>query len=113
MLNAGEKAFCQALVALKARDYQRATDYFDQAAPFFPGNQEFVLLKETTALLCAVKEELRQIEEDSLDPTTRRLRQIGRSDGGRHKARTEHDNERIEIEESYYYGQKDGLRPEE
>lgn len=87
MLNPSEKAYCQALQALKQRDFRRAAEYFGQAAPFFRDNQEFGLLRETTSLLVAVKEELRGHVAD--------------------------ESETIEIEEYFYYGKKDGLRAEE
>lgn len=58
MLNPSEKAYCQALLALKAKDYQRAHELFAEAAPGLKENQEFQLLKETTALLIALKRQL-------------------------------------------------------
>jgi hypothetical protein len=84
MLNAAEKAYCLALEALKRKEYRRAADYFDQAEGFFAANEEFSLLRETTRLLVAVKEELGSPES-------------GESD------------ERIEIEE-VEYGQENELR---
>ena len=64
MLNPAEKAYLEALQSLKRNEYRRAAHYFDQAAPFFAENQEFILLRETTSLLVAVKEELRELETD-------------------------------------------------
>ncbi len=64
MLNPAEKAYLHALQSLKRRDYAQAAHYFNQAAPFFAENQEFILLRETTTLLVAVKEELRELETD-------------------------------------------------
>lgn len=58
MLSPAEKAYCQALQALKAKDYGRAAQCFEQAAPSFADNQEFRLFWETTRLLIAVKREL-------------------------------------------------------
>ncbi len=58
MLNASEKAYCLALQALKDKDYRKAAEYFDRAAPFFAENREFNLYRETTRLLLAVKREL-------------------------------------------------------
>lgn len=87
MLNPAEKAYCLALQALKRRDYRQAVEHFERAAPFFRDNQEFALLRETTTLLVAVKEELKDFQAD--------------------------DNETIEIEEYFYHGKKDGLRAEE
>ncbi len=67
MLNPAEKAYLEALQSLKRSEYRRAAHYFDQAAPFFAENQEFILLRETTSLLVAVKEELRELEADKND----------------------------------------------
>ncbi len=55
MLNSCEKAYCEALLALKHKDYRAASDHFDTAAPHFKDNQEFDLLRETTKLFLAVK----------------------------------------------------------
>lgn len=54
-----EKAFIQALMALKRKDYGSASEYFEMAAPYFRGNKEFRLLRETNRLLLAVKKELK------------------------------------------------------
>jgi hypothetical protein len=62
MLNPAEKAYFFALQSLKRKDYRRAAEFFDQAAPFFSENQEFTLLRETTSLLVAVREELQELE---------------------------------------------------
>lgn len=67
MLNPAEKAYLEALQSLKRNEYRRAAHYFDQAAPFFAENQEFILIRETTSLLVAVKEELRELEADKND----------------------------------------------
>jgi hypothetical protein len=64
MLDSSEKAYCQALVSLKHKDYRAASDHFDTAAPHFKDNREFVLLRETTRLLLAVK-----AKRESLDGT--------------------------------------------
>ena len=58
MLKAAEKAYCLALEALKRRDYRQADQMLQQASGFFADNEEFRLLRETTRLLVAVKEEL-------------------------------------------------------
>ena len=84
MLTSAEKAYCLALLALKHKEFRKAVDLFDEAAPGFANNQEFNLLWETTRLLVAVKDEL----------VTR--------EGG--------IEERIQIEEVYSYGQEDELR---
>ncbi|MFH1687472.1 MAG: hypothetical protein ABIE70_08130 [bacterium] len=65
MLNPSEKAYCQALLALKAMDYQRAHELFSEAAPGLKDNQEFTLLSQTTALLVAVKRQLGTLSESA------------------------------------------------
>lgn len=82
MLNSSEKAYCEALLALKNKDYRAASDHFDTAAPHFRDNREFNLLSETTKLLLAVK-----AERESLD-----------------------SKDKIEIEEVFSYGQEKNLR---
>ena len=54
-----EKAFVQALIALKRKEYGSASEYFEKAAPYFKGNKDFRLLRETNRLLLAVKKELK------------------------------------------------------
>lgn len=58
MLVDSEKAYCQALLALKKRDYQTAVVKFAKASGDFGTNEEFDLLYQTTQLLLAVKQEL-------------------------------------------------------
>ena len=58
MLSTAEKAYCLALTALKEKDYQNAIVQFDRAAEQFGTDKEFSLLRESTRLLVAVKEEL-------------------------------------------------------
>ncbi|MEW5994252.1 MAG: hypothetical protein AB1744_07640 [Candidatus Zixiibacteriota bacterium] len=58
MLKPEEKAYCEALVALKRKKYEVAAEQFHKAAPLFEENREFNLLRETTGLLLAVREEL-------------------------------------------------------
>ncbi len=67
MLNQSEKAYCQALLALKNKDYQAATEFFDRAAPYFKENREFNLLRETNRLLVAVKERLTTADHDEIE----------------------------------------------
>lgn len=62
MLRPAEKAYCEALLALKRKDYAAALDRFDLAAPEFAESKEFNLYRETTRLLLAVKEKLAEIE---------------------------------------------------
>ena len=61
MLNASEKAYIQALLALKHKDYQTAASQFDAAARHFEDNREFSLLHETTRLLLVVRTERRRL----------------------------------------------------
>lgn len=63
MLKPAEKAYFQALTALKYKDYQAAAEQFDKAAPFFEKDKEFGILRETTRLLVATKAELRSLEQ--------------------------------------------------
>jgi hypothetical protein len=66
MLRPEEKAYTQALVLLRQKNYAAAADQFDRAAPAFARNREFGLLRETTQLLLAVKEELSILREEEL-----------------------------------------------
>ena len=65
MLNSSEKAYCLALRALSQKKYRSAADYFDKAAPYFRDNEEFHLIRETTRLLIAVKDELAVADNDN------------------------------------------------
>ncbi len=68
MLRPEEKAYCQALLALKRKDYVGAMRYFDQAAPGFADSKEFNLYRETTRLLLVVKDKLAELaNEDRID----------------------------------------------
>lgn len=68
MLTGGEKAYCAALLALKRKDYNAASEHFKQAAPFFQEDKEFNLYFETTMLLVEVKKTLGKLEvEDKLE----------------------------------------------
>ena len=82
MYNQSEQAYLQALLALKRKDYQAASEYFDRAAPYFEKNKEFNLLRETNRLLLAVKKELGSPDAD----------------------------DRIEVEEMFSHGQGSELR---
>ena len=63
MLKPAEKAYFQALSALKNKDYTAAAEQFDKAAPFFEKDKEFGILRETTHLLVATKVEIRKQQE--------------------------------------------------
>ncbi|MDH3890661.1 MAG: hypothetical protein OEV49_06220 [candidate division Zixibacteria bacterium] len=63
MLNTAEKAYFQALTALKRKNYPAAAEQFDKAAPFFEKDKEFGILRETTHLLVATKAELKKLEQ--------------------------------------------------
>lgn len=65
MLNPSEKAYCQALLALRRKEYQRAAEQFEKAVPFFRKDEEFNLFRETTRLLLTVKEELARLEKQN------------------------------------------------
>jgi len=82
MLNQSEKAYCEALLDLKHKDYRAAAEHFDAAVLNFKDNREFNLLRETTNLLLAVK-----AERQGLD-----------------------SKDKIEIEEVFSYGQEENLR---
>lgn len=68
MLRPDEKAYCQALLALKQKDYRAALEFFETAAPGFVDNREFNLYREATRLLLAVKQKLAETEnKDKID----------------------------------------------
>ncbi|HEX2896498.1 MAG TPA: hypothetical protein VHP63_00415 [candidate division Zixibacteria bacterium] len=58
MLSEHEKAYCQALLALKQKEYSKALESFEKAAGAYGTNDEFNLLYESTRLLVEVKNEL-------------------------------------------------------
>jgi len=79
MLVDSEKAYCQALVALKKRDYQTAVAKFAKASGdvgTFSANEEFDLLYQTTQLLLAVKQELR-LETERFEVVDKELMRDG------------------------------------
>ena len=57
MLSPHEKAYCQALLALRQKEYAKAETHFSQAAEHFTENRDFMILWETTRALLAVKRE--------------------------------------------------------
>ncbi len=61
MLRSEEKAYCRALVALRRKDYRVASEHFERAATLFGEDRQFNLLRETTRLLLAVKDERTRI----------------------------------------------------
>ncbi len=68
MLNPSEKAYCQALLALRNKQFDSASEHFEKAAPYFRDDREFKVLKETNDLLVAVKRELKTLErKDSIE----------------------------------------------
>ena len=68
MLSSSEKAYCEALLALKRKDYHAASAHFGTAAPDFKGNGEFNLFHETTKLMLAVKKERQRLNsQDQID----------------------------------------------
>ena len=67
MFNQAEKAYCEALLALRNKDYRKAADCFDEAMPQYMNNKEFVLLMETNRLLLAVKDKLAKYENEEIE----------------------------------------------
>ena len=67
MLSQAEKAYCQALTALKNGEYKSAADLFEQAAAGFTDDKEFALLRETTRLLVDVKDRLAEHGDNKLE----------------------------------------------
>ncbi len=66
MLDLSEKAYCQALLAIKNKDYRLAESCFSKAASAFGDNREFGLLRETNSLLIRVKNEMAALEEENI-----------------------------------------------
>lgn len=58
MLSEHEKAYSQALLALKRKEYSKALENFEKAAEGYGTNDEFNLLYQSTRLLVEVKKEL-------------------------------------------------------
>jgi hypothetical protein len=67
MLTGTEKAFLEALTALKQKNYSEAIERFETAAPEYGTNSEFNLLYQSTRLLLEVKRELKAIAQISLN----------------------------------------------
>jgi len=63
VFNVSEKAYCQALMALKNKDYALASEFFDEAAPYFGNDKEFVIFRQTAKLMVAVKAERRRLKK--------------------------------------------------
>jgi len=61
-----EQAYYQALEALRNKDYRAASGFFKTAENQFADNLDFRILSEVTALLVAVKDEINEIEDESL-----------------------------------------------
>jgi len=70
MLNPDEKAYLQALQALRDKQYGQAVGHFDRAAEVFGNNREFSLLRETTRLLLEVKRTIAAAEGRNDDVLT-------------------------------------------
>lgn len=66
MLSDSEKAVFKGLMALKNKDYPSASGFFRTAENQFADSIEFLILKETTDLLLAVKEEIVELEKESV-----------------------------------------------
>ncbi|MEE8577180.1 MAG: hypothetical protein V3T31_07975 [candidate division Zixibacteria bacterium] len=67
MLNQSEKAYCQALKALKDKDYPAAAEFFDIASEKFGTDAEFNLLKESTRLLISLKQRIVRRDSEAND----------------------------------------------
>jgi len=67
MLSETEKAYFKGLMALKERDYSGAAGFFRFAENQFADSPEFRILKETTELLIAVKDEIFDIENEGIE----------------------------------------------
>jgi outer membrane protein assembly factor BamD (BamD/ComL family) len=63
MSDPSEKAYGQALQALKQKNYRAALEHFEQAGQFFKNNAELELLRNTTRLLVALQKELYGTDE--------------------------------------------------
>jgi hypothetical protein len=66
MLSNAEKAYMRALLALKKRDYATASGFFRSAENQFAESADFRILKETTELLLAVKEDIFELENSRI-----------------------------------------------
>ncbi|UCD16525.1 MAG: hypothetical protein JSV44_08645 [Candidatus Zixiibacteriota bacterium] len=62
MLPDTEKTYYKALVALQNRDYVTASGYFRSAENLIAEDDDLRILKEATALLVAVKNEILELE---------------------------------------------------
>ena len=58
MLSEHEKAYSQALLALKRKEYSNALESFEKAASGYGTNGEFILLYQSTRVLFEIKREL-------------------------------------------------------
>nr|MBN2278605.1 hypothetical protein [candidate division Zixibacteria bacterium] len=62
-----EKAYFRGLQALKERQYRAAAGFFKSAENQLADNLELRILKETTELLLAVKDEIFETENDRIE----------------------------------------------
>jgi hypothetical protein len=67
MLTKEEKAYYQAIKALKDRNYTAASGFFRVAEKQFTDNRDFRILRETTELLLAVKDEIYSLENEKTE----------------------------------------------
>jgi len=58
MSEASDRAFREALTALRERRFDQAAGFFREAASGLDGDADYLLMAETTNLLLAVKEEI-------------------------------------------------------
>jgi hypothetical protein len=67
MLPDSEKAYYRALLALKNKEYREASGFFRMAENQFTNDPDFRILKEATALLLAVKDEIFELENSRIE----------------------------------------------
>jgi len=63
MLSKEEKAYCSAMLSLEKQDFATASIFFKDAEKQLAGNDDYSILKHTTDLLLAVKEEIVALEK--------------------------------------------------
>ncbi|MEW5923567.1 MAG: hypothetical protein AB1746_06230 [Candidatus Zixiibacteriota bacterium] len=67
MLNDADKAYYRALQALKEKDYRAAAGFLKNAENQFAEKPEIRILSEATELLLAVKDEIYELENETIE----------------------------------------------
>jgi len=67
MLTKEEKAYYQAIKALKEKNYTAASGFFRIAEKQFADREDFRILCETAGLLLAVKDEIYNLENEEIE----------------------------------------------